>query len=427
MFKFIHAADVHLDSARAGVLRDEGEGAVEIQQPTRRAFENLVNLAIDEQVAFVLIAGDLYDGNWPDFHTGLFFLDQVARLDEAGIRVFLVRGNHDAANVMTRTLNWSRVSGLKMFAEDEPETVVLEELGVAIHGRSFADRAVKEDLAGGYPPPVPGMFNIGLLHTAATYAGSEHDPYAPCTVETLLGKNYDYWALGHIHKRQDLRRRDDEPPLMFSGNLQGRHVRETGAKGCLLVTVEDGHCRDIQFRAVDVVRWEWCVVDVHGTADPHEVIDRVTARLSDVVDGSEGRPVIARVELQGCTPAQRAWAAEPRRWGAELRRATLQLGRRRLWIERILRRMTSPEDDPAVGLQEGPLEELDALIAVMAEDPAFAHALKETLKPLVDKLPADVTEGDPSLSFSGETQLTELITDARALLLERIRAMDEKR
>ena len=177
--------------------------------------ENLVRLAIEEDVAFAIIAGDLYDGNWHDFHTGLFFLEQVAKLNAAGIRVFLIAGNHDAANVMTKTLLLPSADKIKMFDSRAPETVILDDLQVALHGQSFERRAVEEDLARGYPAAIRGLLNIGLLHTSATYAAGEHDRYAPCTIETLVSRGYQYWALGHIHKRQNLCRGPDEPPSCF--------------------------------------------------------------------------------------------------------------------------------------------------------------------------------------------------------------------
>ena len=232
MFKFLHAADIHLDSPLRGLQRYEGAPVEEIRQASRRALENLVQLAIDQSVAFVLIAGDLYDGDWKDHRTGLYFVSQMVRLREAGIPVIAIAGNHDAANKMTRTLPLPE--NVRMLDHQRPETFFLEQSGVAIHGQSFATAAVLEDLSAAYPPAVAGMLNIGLLHTCAT--GREgHQPYAPCTIPGLISKHYDYWALGHAHGHEVLNR---EPEIIFSGNVQGRHIHEHGPKGCMLVHVD---------------------------------------------------------------------------------------------------------------------------------------------------------------------------------------------
>ena len=199
MFKFIHAADVHLDSPLRGLEQYEGAPVEEIRNAARRALSNLVDLAIRQEVAFVLIAGDLYDGDWRDYNTGLFFVDQARRLREAKIPLYLISGNHDAANRMTRTLKMPE--NVTFFSAERPETALLPDLDVAIHGQSFAKAAVYDDLSEGYPIVDSGHFNIGMLHTCA--AGQEgHDRYAPCSVEGLKAKGYDYWALGHIHLRE---------------------------------------------------------------------------------------------------------------------------------------------------------------------------------------------------------------------------------
>ena len=224
MFKFIHAADIHLDSPLRGLEQYEGAPVQEIRDAARRALANLVDLAIEQKVAFVLIAGDIYDGDWRDYNTGLYFVDQIRRLREANIRLYLISGNHDAANRMTRTLRMPE--NVTFFSADAPETALIPELDVAIHGQSFATAAVYEDLSEGYPAAKSGCINIGMLHTCAS--GREgHDRYAPCSIEGLKAKGYDYWALGHVHIREIL---SEKPLIAFSGNMQGRHVRETGAK-----------------------------------------------------------------------------------------------------------------------------------------------------------------------------------------------------
>ena len=197
--KFLHAADVHLDSPLRGLERYDEAPAAEIRGATRRAFENLVELAITEAVGFVLLAGDLYDADWKDYNTGLFFARQMARLQEAGIQVLVIAGNHDAASQITRALR--PPPNVHLFSTRAPETVVLDRLGVAVHGQGFATRAVTDDLTRAYPPARSDLFNIGLLHTSLD-GRPGHEPYAPCTLEGLRSRGYQYWALGHVHQQE---------------------------------------------------------------------------------------------------------------------------------------------------------------------------------------------------------------------------------
>ncbi|MBW2597058.1 MAG: DNA repair exonuclease, partial [Deltaproteobacteria bacterium] len=202
-------------------------------QATRRAFDNLVQTAIKEKVSFVLIAGDLYDGDWKDYNTGLYFVSQMNRLRDVNIPVYIVAGNHDAASKVSRVLRLPE--SVHLFPTQKPATLCINNIDVAIHGQSFASPAVKKDLSAKYPPRLPGYFNIGMLHTCVT--GREgHESYAPCTLDGLRSKGYDYWALGHVHQHEVLM---DDPLIVFPGNIQGRHVQETGPKGCVLVSVDD--------------------------------------------------------------------------------------------------------------------------------------------------------------------------------------------
>lgn len=167
MIRFIHTADIHLDSPLKGLERYDGAPVDEIRGATRQAFENLVELAIDREVDFVLIAGDLYDGDWKDHNTGLFFVGQMNRLREVGIPVVMISGNHDAANKMTRSLRLP--DNLERLGHTRPTASKLDrlaELGVAIHGQSFEKPAQFDNLAQGYPHKQSGMLNIGLLHTS---------------------------------------------------------------------------------------------------------------------------------------------------------------------------------------------------------------------------------------------------------------------
>jgi len=287
MFKFLHAADLHLDSPMRGLEQYEGAPVEQIRGATRRALENLVQLAISENVRFVIIAGDLYDTDWKDYNTALFLARQMSRLRAAGIGAFVVTGNHDAGNQITRSL--SMPENVRFLSVKRPETVVIDDLGVAIHGQGFAERAVREDLSAGYPSTRRGFFNIGILHTAAT--GREgHEPYAPSSVEGLLSKEYDYWALGHVHRREILY---ENPWMVFPGNIQGRHINESGPKGCTLVTVEDGRCSSVEHRNLHVVEWALCDVDASEAGSPEDVLERTRFRLEQQIQAVGDRLLAA--------------------------------------------------------------------------------------------------------------------------------------
>ena len=332
-FRFVHAADLHLDSPLRGLEADPTAPAELIRGATRKALGRLVDFAIDEKVDFFLIAGDIYDGDWPDFGTGLFFATQMRRLTSANIPVFAIRGNHDAANRMTRSLRMPHVT---IFGHDKAHTHHLETLGVAIHGQSFADQATAEDLSRSYPSPIPGLFNIGVLHTSAEgYAA--HARYAPCDLPRLKAHGYDYWALGHVHERQELA---TDPWIVFPGNLQGRHVGETGAKGASLVTVSNGRIT-VRHHVLDVLRWAHIEVDLEGAADEAEAMIRIQSHLETALREAEPRPLAARLTLTGTTGAHAALCREGLR-DKVLNEAHGLTGEHRLWLEAVKLRTRPP-------------------------------------------------------------------------------------
>jgi DNA repair protein SbcD/Mre11 len=197
--KLVHAADLHLDSPLRGLERYPGAPAERMRGATRAALQNLVDLCIRERAGLLVLAGDLYDGDWPDYATGMFFATQMLRLAEANIEVAWIRGNHDAVSVITRHLRLP--SHVRELPYGHAATEAYPDLGVAVHGQGFVQREVVDDLAKGYPERIPSLLNVGLLHTALE--GRElHGRYAPTTLDVLRSKGYDYWALGHVHTRE---------------------------------------------------------------------------------------------------------------------------------------------------------------------------------------------------------------------------------
>jgi DNA repair exonuclease SbcCD nuclease subunit len=221
-FKMVHAADLHLDSPLTGLVRYEGAPVDEVRGATRRALENLVSLCLEEQARLLLLAGDLYDGDWRDYSTGLFFSAQMERLREAGTQVVWIRGNHDAQSKLTHHLSLGE--HCHELVSKQPSTLEFPALELAVHGQGFATPAVTDDLSARYPEPVRGVLNVGLLHTALS-GRRGHAPYAPCDAVSLAHRGYDYWALGHVHQREIV---STAPYIVFPGNLLGRHVRVEG-------------------------------------------------------------------------------------------------------------------------------------------------------------------------------------------------------
>lgn len=413
-FQFIHAADIHLDSALRGLARYEGAPAEAIRGATRRALENLVALAIDEAVDFVLIAGDLYDGDWRDHSTGLFFVRQMARLREAGISVALIRGNHDAESNLTKNLRMP--DNVHILPADAPGTVRFEDVNVAAHGQSFATPAVTEDLSRNYPPPVAGAFNIGLLHTAVD--GREgHDPYAPCSLSALRAFGYDYWALGHIHQREAL---SADPPIHFSGNLQGRHARETGEKGALLVRVEDNGAVDVAFRCLDVVRWANCCVDLSETEGWSGALERVEEALEHLREEARDRILAARVTVSGRTALNDALLARHEEWTNDVRALANDIGCDQIWIEKTPIE-TAPLPEAREPVAEGPLAALDQVLREVAVDPGALPELAQLYDELRNALPPGIRRTPEFEALSEAAQGEALAEQARAILHDRLR------
>ncbi|MHB1606692.1 MAG: metallophosphoesterase family protein [Leptospirales bacterium] len=374
-FRFVHAADLHIDSPLTGLASQSEEFARVIENASRKAFEHLISLATDEACDFIVIAGDLFDGLWKDFRTGLFLAEQMRTLNESGILAIIVLGNHDAENPFLKRLEFS--DNVRVLSSDRSETVLIDDLRVAIHGRSFPKRDVTDNLALTYPGAKAGYFNIGLLHTACT--GREgHELYAPCRVEDLLSLGYDYWALGHVHTFEVL---NDNPPVLFPGNLQGRHIRETGPKGAVLVTVEEQNV-SFEHRPLDVVRWSLEVVEVGDCTDLEEVYQAIRNRLKNAADTAR-RDVAIRLRLTGRTPLHPELIEQETNLHEEILTIARNLSDG-IWIEKLEIRTALPErqtTDPTIAAR------LETIVEEIGQSVAFEQELEEMIAELKRKAP----------------------------------------
>jgi DNA repair protein SbcD/Mre11 len=414
MLKFIHTADIHLDSPLLGLQQYPGAPVEQIRGATRQALLALVELALAEEVAFILIAGDLYDGDWKDYNTGLFFAAQMTRLREAGVKVFIVDGNHDAASHMTKPLRLP--DNVKRLASKNPESIELDELGVVVHGQSFSIKAVSENLSAGFPQAIPGIFNIGLLHTSAN-GRPGHEPYAPCTLDGLLSKGYDYWALGHVHQREVLHR---EPWVLFAGNIQGRHVRETGPKGCTLVTVDDGKVVTLEHQDLDVLRWSVCEVDASGAENAQEALNLVLKRLEKEINLSAGRPLAVRLRLIGPCRAHTELAMNPDRWVNEIRAMATDLSGEEIWMEKILFETRTEANLEEMLARQDVLGSLLRGIQDLSLNDRLLEDLQAEFGDLNRKIPAELKVNEGLFRLDDHETYLRILEDVKQLLLARL-------
>lgn len=434
--KFIHCADLHLDSPMRGLGTTDPEIAETIRDASRRAFERLIDVALEENVAFVVVAGDLFDGDWDDLATGLWTIRELRRLEKRRIPVFISLGNHDLQNKTLPKLTWPK--NVKIFNAKKPETFLYPDdlptlldgapkrarktaarsaasskntlfsdasanalssffagasERVALTGQSFRAPFCPENLAENFPPSEPNAFNIGVLHTDVSGDGAA-SRYAPTSLETLNAKRYDYWALGHVHRRQTLQ---TEPAWVgYPGVLQGRHIRESEPKGFYVVEIENGALVEApRFVAVDSLRWFALELDLTQVASEEELRQRFVDAARSVVDEAEERFAAVRLTLVGRTEMHRELTQRRARQtlGETFRAWALELGDA-LWLEEIELKTTSPR--PATLGETGILGDLAAdferkiaelsarLAALETSQPDKSQALEEAEQPFAD-------------------------------------------
>ncbi|MCY4298141.1 MAG: DNA repair exonuclease [Flavobacteriaceae bacterium] len=413
-FKFLHTADIHLDSPLRGLERYEGAPVDEIRGSIRQAFDHLIDLAIEEQVAFVLIAGDLYDGDWKDYNTALYFNKCMSKLNNHGIKVFLIRGNHDAASLMTKHLRLPE--NVTLFSTKKPQQIVLEDLNVCIHGQSYANRSVQENLSVNYPLGNSKFFNIGVLHTSLD--GREgHDHYAPCSVDDLQSKGYQYWALGHIHKREIVSK---DPWIVFSGNIQGRHIGEQGSKGCTLVTVEHGEIATVKHHALDVMRWKLLEVDISNGHSLESVYELLREKLIEELNFNHGMLLAVRLIFIGISPIHSTFSENKEQLINELRATVTEISHEKIWLEKIVFRTKSPTPIEAIFERNDALSELLHSIDNVEFNEIEHTKLYHELDDLYKKLPKEIIERDDFLRLKHEPSDRNTIEEVKNLLVQRL-------
>jgi exonuclease SbcD len=343
-FSFVHCADLHLDSPFEGIQAAAPAIAAVLRGATFKAFDRIIDLAIGEQVDFIIVAGDVHDGEDRSLRAQLWFRDALRKAGEAGIRCFIAHGNHDPLSGWEAHLTMP--AQVERFGGQGVECFVVERQGAPlaqICGISYPVREVNVNLVPQFRRDPEAPFAIGVLH-ANVGGDPNHDNYAPCSVEDLGAAGMDYWALGHIHARKILRA--EEPSIVYPGNPQGRSRREIGARGCYLVRVDAARRIRTTFVATDVVRWFIQDLDIGRLSTWDDLLDELSRVQEEVRAGAEGRAAILRLNLVGRGELHRELAkridlerdlAEPLREGEPERPDFV-------WVESVRNRTRPPLD-----------------------------------------------------------------------------------
>jgi exonuclease SbcD len=299
LLRFVHAADLHLDTPFTGLSQLPSAIRQQIKESTFVAFDNLVELCLDENVDFLILSGDTYDAADRSLRAQLYLRDGLTRLSQEGISTFIVHGNHDPLDGYRAHLDWpegvtffsSVVEGVPFFKEGK-------ELA-RIFGISYSTGSISDNLSLQFKTEGIMPYTIAILHTNVGQTAT-HGNYAPCSIQDLTKGEVDYWALGHIHLRQVLRAA--QPAIVYPGNIQGRSWKETGAKGCYIVEVDERRTAQLSFRPLDVIRWTEKKIDISSCTSEQALLSRVEQEVEQLLYDSERRSVIARLELVGDSP-----------------------------------------------------------------------------------------------------------------------------
>jgi len=418
--KIVVCADVHLDSRLRGLDAYEGAPADAIRGASRLALGNVIKLAIEERAVALLVPGDLFDGDWADYGTGLHFAAEMKRLGKAGIRAFVAWGNHDAESNVSRRLAWP--DNVHVFPSDRAATerFEVEGLRLAIHGRSFPRPDVTENLATTYPAPVEGFLNVGMLHTALE-GDALHARYAPCSPAELVARGYQGWALGHVHQRRKV---EAACPIVYPGNLQGRHVRETGPKGCAVFTVEDRRIVDVAFPPADVLRWDVAEVDVSSATDLDAVARLAADSVRGLLAGADGLPLACRVRLRGRTELHDEVVDRLH----ELANSIRATAPNEAWIEKVEAR-TAPcrEEGTPTADRTDALAEVERTLREIESKPELVAELLPDLGKLAEILPAELRNDPEGPIRPGDPDWVQArIAEARSILTRRLAARREE-
>jgi exonuclease SbcD len=412
-FSFIHTADLHLDSPFECIQAEDPKIANMLRNATFRAFENVINLAIQKGVDFLIVAGDVYDGLDRSLRAQWQFYQMLRRAAEAGIQCFVAHGNHDPLSGWEAGL--AVPNGVHRFHGDDVQRIAVKRDGqelAYIYGISYPSREINESLTPRFSRKNSkdnSPFAIGVLHCNVGGA-PEHDNYAPCTMDDLTACGMDYWALGHIHSRKVLR--ESEPCIIYPGNTQGRSVRELGERGCYLVRVDETGHVDAEFMTTDVVRWFMEDISITDMPTLDTLMNVLADRCTELRSRAVGRDVVVRIYLTGRGELHRILKHQRQELVSVLREAEAEQ-EQRVWVESL-----HDHTRPAVDVQrrrevEDFIGEFLRVADRLRERPDTASEIRQLLtEPDEHSIIAD------QIDMLTEEELLSILEDAETLGLD---------
>lgn len=416
-FQFVHTADLHLDSPFRGLSEVAPGLQPVLREATFQAFDGIIDLCINREVNFLLIAGDIHDASERSLRALTRLRQGFERLDEHHIPVFVCHGNHDPLSGWSQNFSWP--DNVCVFKPQEVVAIPVLVGGMEIariYGVSYGIEKVTDNLAQKFKKENDAPWSIGLLHTNV---GNDpnHGNYAPCQIQDLVKAGMNYWALGHVHTHQVLR--DQDPLIVYPGNPQGRHMRETGPRGCYLVEIDSQGTAHPEFVPVDVVRWFDERLSIEGLGDFDELLGRLDARVHELRQQSDGRGVIVRWHFEGRGVLHRELIKPGRiedlmvtireKWG---------MGSQFVWTESIIDRTGREVDIDALRQEENLLG--DFLGFAEAEDETRLQELRQVIEPLFEDPRIYRHLGEPS-----NEQLRDWVQAAQHLGVDRLLTGDE--
>jgi len=413
-FRFVHTADIHLDSPLRSLAMRNGDLAELVGDASRQAFVSIVDLCLAERVDALVIAGDLYDGDQTSMKTARFLATQMMRLHQAGIRVFKIRGNHDALSRISKQLVFP--DAVTIFG-GRPHSVMQTAggLDVAFHGLSFASPKAPDSLLPKYSAPRVGAVNVGIMHTSL--AGSPgHDVYAPCAVADLHAHGFDYWALGHIHVRQV---HPGVSTVVMPGIPQGRDINEGGEKSVTLVTIRDDRSVEIEERLTSIAQFERVNVDVTETVERSDVVARLRSALEGVRASVRSRHAVVRLGLTGESPLSWALIRDRDLLLAEAEQVAEQTGDS--WVEKLELNVAPPAAETSEDAAD-PIFELAQSMRADATSDAFRAEARALVQKIIADLPPDGRDFAGRDEAEQELFLDRVLASGADLVTARLKA-----
>jgi len=394
ILSFVHTADLHLDSPFTGISGIDPELGERLSKATFNAYDAVIELCMDKEVDFLLIAGDVYDSADKSLYAQVRFIEGLRKLEKAGIQVFICHGNHDPLNGWSASLRWPE--NVHIMSGDSPEAVEFKKEGknaAIIVAISYPTRHVMKNLTKEFPKKEENWpFTIGLLHCSVG-SNPDHEPYAPCTLQDLRELSYEYWALGHIHTPSIVCK--EGPVVIYPGNPQGRHLGETGERGCFYVEISAGGAISTKFVETNSIR---CHI----------------RQLDNIRESSGGRSAICRLVLNGrgqlhSTLKEEGVLEDLLRL---LREDEIQ-DRQFVWVERIEDETLFPVERELLLKREDFVGELVKIVEGLKTDKKALDEFWEALSPLFNS-----RQGRKLIGRIDEEEMHTLIQCAENILLD---------